>query len=210
MSNENKSFAQELIERENRKQAWRDAHGLNKASKQEPVDEENELAFEEQSTGKLLLVERTADQYEFNSYLCDKEGNLINSNRISTLFDKNISAHDDGLAEAANGAMECFGIDKTDVFIIDKKDFWNVVLQNTEKQNKESPLTVPITITVNGKERNCPKGVLVAAVNAIKQNDTLVNDYNLLVKNYNTLAEENEKLRQQLNSTQIKSTGNSY
>ena len=80
------------------------------------------MVFEEDSTGRLLAVERTDDQYEFNSYLFDKNKNLIDTKIISTLFDKSVSVNDDGMTEACNGAMKLYGINKTDVLIAEKED----------------------------------------------------------------------------------------
>lgn len=79
--------------------------------------EDELMVFEENSTGRWLVVERTSDQYEFNSYLFDKNKNLLDTRIVSTLFDKSVSVNDDGLAKACDGAMELYGIEKTDVLI---------------------------------------------------------------------------------------------
>lgn len=86
------------------------------------MSEDDLMVFEENSTGKWLVVERTNDQYEFNSYLFDKNKSLINKRIISTLFDKSVSVTEDGLPKACDGAMELYGINKTDVFIAEAED----------------------------------------------------------------------------------------
>lgn len=86
------------------------------------MSEDDLMVFEESSTGKWLVVERTDDQYEFNSYLFDKNKSLINKRIISTLFDKSVSVTEDGLPKACDGAMELYGINKTDVFIAETED----------------------------------------------------------------------------------------
>ena len=86
------------------------------------MNEDVLMVFEESSTGKWLVVERTEDQYEFNSYLFDSNKNLIKQTVISALFDKSVSETEDGLPKACDGAMELYGIDKTDVFIAETED----------------------------------------------------------------------------------------
>lgn len=86
------------------------------------MSEDDLMVFEESSTGKWLVVERTDDQYEFNSYLFDKNKSLINKRIISTLFDKSVSVIEDGLSKACDGAMELYGFNKTDVFIAETED----------------------------------------------------------------------------------------
>ena len=55
-------------------------------------------------------------------------------------------------------------------------------------------------IIVDGNKYDLPNGIEAGLINAIRQNVELIKNYNSLVKDFNTLADENEKLRQQLNS----------
>ena len=104
------------------------------------MSDDDLMVFEENSTGKWLVVERTDDQYEFNSYLFDKNKSLINKRIISTLFDKSVSVTEDGLPKACDGAMNCMGLIKQ-MYLLQKQKIYN---QNLMKL-KEIVITQKIT-----------------------------------------------------------------
>ncbi len=89
----------------------------------------------------------------------------------------------------------------------------SAVIQSEQLKENQQVATVqslvePTTITVNGKERNCPEGILKALESAIKKNDGLIEEYNKLTDDYNILADKYEKLvDQQQSKNHNKQTG---
>lgn len=81
------------------------------------MNEDDLMIFQEASTGKLLVVERTDELAEFNTYLFDKNKELISNKKISTLFEKDVPSADAEFYRACGVAMEMYGINKTDAYV---------------------------------------------------------------------------------------------
>lgn len=91
-------------------------NNTHQAGKGVYMGNDNAIAFQEQSTGRILVVEELEKEYEFDSTLYNKDMEMISERRISTLFDK---GDRDELTKACNTAMELHGVEKTDVLILD-------------------------------------------------------------------------------------------
>lgn len=101
------------------------------------MNEDDLMIFQEDSTGNWLVVERTDEISEFNTYLFDKSKELISNKKISTLFEKNISSAYEDFVLASNSAMKMYGINKTDVYIGELKDIeQELTLAKIEAKNK--------------------------------------------------------------------------
>lgn len=91
-------------------------NNAHQAGKGVYMGNDNAIAFQEQSTGRILVVEELEKEYEFDSTLYNKDMEMISERKISTLFDK---GGRDELTKACNTAMELHGVEKTDVLILD-------------------------------------------------------------------------------------------
>ncbi|MCM1322191.1 MAG: hypothetical protein NC041_06990 [Bacteroides sp.] len=94
--------------------------------------EKEKMVFEEQETGRFLLVEETDNEFEFNSRLYDVELNLVSEKKIGTVFDDKRNIPE--LTKACDGAMEFHGIDKTDVMIFEEERFEEMLLMRNSAQ----------------------------------------------------------------------------
>ena len=98
----------------------REQGGRENSNKSENEMKKERMIFEEQSTGRLLVVESTEDEFEFNSKVYDASLNLIAEKKIGTVFD---DRNENELSKACDGAMEFHKIDKTDVMVFEEEEF---------------------------------------------------------------------------------------
>lgn len=158
------------------------------------MNENDFMVFKEASTGKWLVVERTDDKYEFNSYLFDKNKDFAARKKLSLLFDKSFSVADDGLGKACDVAKELHGIDKTDVYVEElsnigqELEYVKSLKSDIYQQSKSVKSTQEIAKLHS------------ALKDALKDYDENIKDYNNLLSSYNKSQEENQKLKNQLQS----------
>lgn len=98
----------------------REQGGIENSNKSENEMKKERMIFEEQSTGRLLVVESTENEFEFNSKVYDASLNLIAEKKIGTVFDDRKESE---LSKACDGAMEFHKIDKTDVMVFEEEEF---------------------------------------------------------------------------------------
>ncbi len=92
-----------------------------------------EMVFEEQSTGRFLVVKATDKEFEFDSALYDRSLELISEKRIGTVFDdRNIGE----FSKACDGAMEYHRMDKTDTMIFNEEEF-EEMLNQRQRENMQ-------------------------------------------------------------------------
>ena len=132
--------------------------------------------------------EKTEERVEKNKELeNNREGTLLFTNNIVKV-------------ETPVG-VEPVVLNSVTIDLTDKNEQHQASGVQTEKSDSvPTALTEPTTITVNGKERNCPEGVLKALEAAIQKNDGLIKEYNNLTDDYNNLADKYEKLVEQQQS----------
>ena len=100
----------------------------NKSTYKEKIMETNNkkesLLFYEESTGKILRVAATADEYLFDWAVYNTENDEIIStflkDKVNTLFDKKDATE---INKAVDTAMAISGINKLDVYILDQDEF---------------------------------------------------------------------------------------
>ncbi len=100
----------------------------NKSTYKEKIMETNNkkesLLFYEESTGKILRVAATADEYLFDWAVYNTENDEIISTflkyKVNTLFDKKDATE---INKAVDTAMAISGINKLDVYILDQDEF---------------------------------------------------------------------------------------
>lgn len=90
----------------------------------ETNNKKESLLFYEESTGKILRVAATADEYLFDWAVYNTENDEIIStflkDKVNTLFDKKDATE---INKAVDTAMAISGINKLDVYILDQDEF---------------------------------------------------------------------------------------
>ena len=90
----------------------------------ETNDKKESLLFYEESTGKILRVAATADEYLFDWAVYNTENDEIISTflkyKVNTLFNKKNTTE---INKAVDTAMAISGINKLDVYILDQDEF---------------------------------------------------------------------------------------
>lgn len=108
--------------------------------KEDNIIEDDFMVFEENTSGNILVVQQTNNQYQFNTYLFDKDKEFINFKKISTLFDKTVTEKDNEFSNACDSAMEFYGINKLDVYILELSVILpelKKIISNIEKAKKD-------------------------------------------------------------------------